>query len=508
MAYIADYCRKIGHIFDSNIIRLTALTGAAATEIKGGTTHGECKMGPNGKITSEEILLWKNTRLLVVDEISFGSHDAFLGKLSKNLQRLTEDKSQPYGSMPIVFIGDFFQLEPVSHDEIYRHTGTELWEAGLNMLVELKGEWRFKKCEQLRRAFSEFRLMGLTPNNRKIFNSRLVGSVIDGVKLELPDIRKTKVAVWTNKLKEHYNDIIFMDHLQRNHSRNEEDEVPKYTVIIKSDPSHSHNGRKFTTRERRTFFSKCSESQTFYAGSSSKRIAPMLKCYRKCQMMGIENVDVGGGIANGTTALFQHIKLKPGKECHKVCYNGYWVWAANAEDIEFMKLEWTKDSTFQGTFTIVPHSTSCISHIKVKEFGRTETLKWYTKVYQFRVTINDATTGHKLQGKSVDNIIVGQYATCRNWLYVVLSRVRTLKGLYLLEPLPATGETAPLPELTAMLTRFRANGKIAYNGDGPKTATIRSSRILSSFKLRCEARRAQMEREEEERERREAVPVP
>ena len=63
------------------------------------------------------------------------------------------------------------------------------------------------------------------------------------------------------------------------------------------------------------------------------------------------------------------------------------------------------------------------------------------KMYQIPANSNDATTGHKLQGMSKDIIIVSSWPTgglslmFKNWEYVVLSRVRTLSGLYLVEPI-------------------------------------------------------------------------
>ena len=50
--------------------------------------------------------------------------------------------------------------------------------------------------------------------------------------------------------------------------------------------------------------------------------------------------------------------------------------------------------------------------------------------------MNDATTGHKLQGMSKDKLIIVSWSFIPNWIYVVLSRVHTLKGLFLLRPLP------------------------------------------------------------------------
>ncbi len=60
---------------------------------------------------------------------------------------------------------------------------------------------------------------------------------------------------------------------------------------------------------------------------------------------------------------------------------------------------------------------------------------------QIPANINDATTGHELQGMSKDVIVVSSWPTGRlatmfkNWEYVVLFCVRTLSGLYLVEPI-------------------------------------------------------------------------
>ena len=55
---------------------------------------------------------------------------------------------------------------------------------------------------------------------------------------------------------------------------------------------------------------------------------------------------------------------------------------------------------------------------------------------QFPVNSNIATTGHKLQGQTKQNLVIGSWNyRCRNWIYVVLSRVTTMKGLYFTEEL-------------------------------------------------------------------------
>ena len=55
---------------------------------------------------------------------------------------------------------------------------------------------------------------------------------------------------------------------------------------------------------------------------------------------------------------------------------------------------------------------------------------------QFGINDNIATTVHKLQGVSLDNLIIHSWNyAIKNWVYVVLSRVKTLKGLVLCKPL-------------------------------------------------------------------------
>ncbi len=67
-------------------------------------------------------------------------------------------------------------------------------------------------------------------------------------------------------------------------------------------------------------------------------------------------------------------------------------------------------------------------------------LNFVVKTKQILLNSNDATMGHKLQGMSKDVIFVmswptrGLAAMFMNWEYVILSQVRTLSGLYLVEP--------------------------------------------------------------------------
>jgi len=83
------------------------------------------------------------------------------------------------------------------------------------------------------------------------------------------------------------------------------------------------------------------------------------------------------------------------------------------------------------------------------------------KMKQIPANSNDATTGHKLQGMSKDAIIVSSWPTgslaamFKNWEYVVLSRVQTLSGLYLVKPIDMDKSFQPSPQLTSYMDKIR-----------------------------------------------------
>ena len=58
-----------------------------------------------------------------------------------------------------------------------------------------------------------------------------------------------------------------------------------------------------------------------------------------------------------------------------------------------------------------------------------ETVNMRCTMTQVPVNSSDAITGNKLQGLTKDSVIVYSLNRNTNWIYVVLSRVRTLKGL-------------------------------------------------------------------------------
>ncbi len=96
--------------------------------------------------------------------------------------------------------------------------------------------------------------------------------------------------------------------------------------------------------------------------------------------------------------------------------------------------------------------------VSVKEYDTSITTNYQCKMKQIPVNINDATTGHKLQGMSKDVIIVASWpakSMFKNWEYVVLSRVQTLSGLYLVKSIEINKSFEPSDELKRYIKHAR-----------------------------------------------------
>jgi hypothetical protein len=450
---VRQFIQKIGHQFTRTTIRVTALTGAAATEIGGETTAREFSlMSDRDYATAQDISDFTDTRMNVVDEISFAGYDSVLRKLSARLQSFTQCRDYPFGSIPIVFLGDFCQLEPIGGDCIYKQANSMLWEQALTCMVELRGSHRYKHCPVMTEVMPRTRDHGLSEVDRQTLNSR----VIDGVNVKMPELATTRFATYYNVNRCGINAGIFRDYLKKHHSTCDPTNIPTTAVVIKTNPRWKRSGRSLSFDQRKVFFEECSENDVKTTGSFSKRIDPLLCLSSNCPMMGSENKDVANGIANGTTSVFRKVHLKQGKKPYPIQLHGYWVYAVDIGDVDHLEMQW-KDSRFEGKFKLKPQTSTCRANFPVYEYGTRMVLQAGIKIDHFAVVVNYATTGHKLQGKSLDELVIAELSKVKNWAYVVLSRVRTLSGLFLMKAIPANINFAPDGKYLSMMARLRTS---------------------------------------------------
>ena len=121
-----------------------------------------------------------------------------------------------------------------------------------------------------------------------------------------------------------------------------------------------------------------------------------------------------------------------------------------------------------GYFTI-PKLVTFLSKIQIVG---TEDLITQMAGFQFPIISNSATTGHKLQGYTALSLLINNWRYSQNWVYTVLSRVKTRHGLFLRKRIDwkkAKKSIAMNPNLKKMLQKFRE--RISLTSVEPETYT-------------------------------------
>ncbi len=128
---VAIVIKILKHLELMNKIALTAPTGVAACNISGMTIHSWAGVGlgtddvqtlynklrGRGYVNEDVIKRWKETEILVIDEVSMLSAELF-EKIS-TLGSLVRKDKRPFGGLQVILCGDFFQLPPVNRGESF-----------------------------------------------------------------------------------------------------------------------------------------------------------------------------------------------------------------------------------------------------------------------------------------------------------------------------------------------------------------------------------------------------
>jgi hypothetical protein len=114
----------------------------------------------------------------------------------------------------------------------------------------------------------------------------------------------------------------------------------------------------------------------------------------------------------------------------------YWVHAVGMDAVEYIEVEWQDCDHFVGNFRMKPQVAAFKVNYPICEFGLNTRIQTSIELQFFPVIVNHATTGHKLQRKSVESLVIAEWLRVKNWNFVVFSRVKRLSSLFLMEPIP------------------------------------------------------------------------
>jgi hypothetical protein len=194
---------------------------------------------------------------------------------------------------------------------------------------------------------------------------------------------------------------------------------------------------------------------------------------------------------NGTMCRFRSLKLKPDAPSYTTkSIRGRLVRTVNARDVEYIECEVidnNKHITYlEKELNKLKHKRrknkqaiqrlrmrielerskkifhmppiTCETNVKCPINKYAPEAMFKATMTQFPINMADAVTGHKLQGRTLDKVIVTAWpnlAIMKNWDYTVLSRVKSRKGLYLFEKLDIHKSYAAKPEFKKFIRRLR-----------------------------------------------------
>lgn len=133
-------------------VAVTASTGIAATHIGGMTIHSWSGVGARDQLTAydveqiattEKIMRrMKKAQVLVIDEISM--LDGKLMDMVNIICKTVRQSTEPFGGIQVIFVGDFFQLPPVTRQgDMMRYAfESRAWEDARPLICYLTDQYR------------------------------------------------------------------------------------------------------------------------------------------------------------------------------------------------------------------------------------------------------------------------------------------------------------------------------------------------------------------------------
>ena len=416
----------------SKRILVAAPTGAAAILIGGHTIHSLTLLpGGNRKDLQELYNIWKGVDYLILDEISMiGAR--FMSQLNARLQRAkgytTSENDLPFGGLNVIFTGDFGQLKPVRDPPLYSHSlvsnpdleacrgksgisalmGVYLWRR-VNTVVLLKINQRQAQDSDYAALLSRIRRgearTTTTPTNSTdyaVLRTRYADRVmsIDGASLAA--FRDAPIIVGRKRLRDLLN-LRIMGH----HAQTLSAEIHLYNARDRI------SGHEISESERQILWKL---SSTVTHDSLGK-----IPLFPGMKVMVQENLAFSNRVVNGTEGIVKDIVFEEeeGIRYPAVVYvhvPGAGSICSNAvDDIVPIFPEWT-------SFQWVRKMNGVLDQVSVSRL-------------QVPLLLAYAYTDYKSQDRSLDWAIIDPAsASTLQGVYVMLSRVRALKGLVILRP--------------------------------------------------------------------------
>jgi len=167
-------------------VAVTASTGIAATHVGGMTIHSWSGIGVKREVSDWDIdmIMSKektarrilDAKVLIIDEISMldGVTLESVDRVLRTLRRAPMTEGEPFGGLQVIFVGDFFQLPPISkgNERVSFAFESDAWRKANPVACYLSEQHRQEDGEFLN-VLSAMRHGTLTPSHRQTLEKRI-----------------------------------------------------------------------------------------------------------------------------------------------------------------------------------------------------------------------------------------------------------------------------------------------------------------------------------------------
>jgi hypothetical protein len=389
---------------DDVIVLLTASTGVAAFNINGMTLHSALLLGcnrrgfqplSNDKLTTLRCKLSK-LQLIIIDEISMVGSNTLL-EIHKRLQQIKGVISDKvFGDVSVLAVGDFYQLPSIGQPAIYdRVTDSyaQLYGSG-SLWVDF---FEMIKLDKIMRQKDDLRFTELLCRMRK-------------AECTAEDIELLKSREITENTPNYPNNALHVYRL--NVDVDARNNIMLNTIASINDQYTIEAQDSVSGQTKHINLNQLSKKRSETGG-----LHGVLKIAVNARIMLTANVDVSDGLVNGAMGAIVNIITNDKNEVKIIL-------------VKFDKNAGLKSIQTSSYKTDHPNAVPIKKH-EVQFLAGGKKGAEITRI-QFPITLAWANTIHKVQGSTLNEIVVDMKGRfCPGQAYVACSRVKSLSGLYI-----------------------------------------------------------------------------